>query len=42
MIEYCTAVLVLESAFDIVRRGDDGGHLVESTLLLLGIREEES
>lgn len=39
MIDYERAVMILNEAFDIVRRGENGPFLAENTLALLGIRE---
>lgn len=37
MDEYERHLMILNEAFDIVRRGDDGIHLAASTLTLLGL-----
>jgi hypothetical protein len=36
MIDYDTAIRILEAAFDSVRRGDDGPHLAANTAMAFG------
>jgi hypothetical protein len=40
MDEYDHHLRILNEAFDIVRRGDDGPHLASATLTLLGLGDE--
>lgn len=41
MTEYQMLVSVLEGAFDVVRRGDDGPYLAVNTLSALGINNPD-
>ena len=41
MTRYEHLLAVLEGAFDVVRRGDDGPYLAQNTLSALGINEDE-